>query len=147
MKKLIVLALTALFALGANAALAGHQEKDGPGPNGHNEHGLCTAYFNGQKNGHDKDGETGDPGPFRQLEEDSADPEDSQKESNNEEEQQIEDDVFEFCTGPLNPKGIGGNPEENGRYDCRNGDEKDSPVRDTEPDGEIECVANGDDVE
>jgi hypothetical protein len=38
------LAAAALVA-GGGAALAE------PGPNGHNNHGLCTAYFSGSENG------------------------------------------------------------------------------------------------
>ena len=140
MKRLLALicGATLLLAAGAGTASAAHE---GPGPNGSNDKGLCTAYFNGQKNGHEKQKErTGEyPGPFAGLEEHA---EDSGENEDLEDEQQISDDVFEFCQG----LGIGGNPEQNGRFDCREGDEKDSPARDEDTDGEIECVANSDET-
>jgi hypothetical protein len=61
-RKLITLAIASLMAFGSTAAIS---VADGPGPNGNNEHGLCTAYFNGQKKGHDKHDQ---PGPFQALE-------------------------------------------------------------------------------
>ena len=46
MKKLLVTAAAGGLLLGgANLALAA------PGPNGHNDYGLCTAYFAGSENG------------------------------------------------------------------------------------------------
>lgn len=134
MRKMILGVLTTLFLVsGASAAVAGHQENDGPGPNGHNEKGLCTAYFNGQKNGH----EEGDgPGPFGALEDEATD---DGSDENREDERQVSDDVFEFC----DQYGIMGNPEENGRFDCREGEDRDSPARDSDDDLEIECVDNG----
>lgn len=105
-----------------------------PGPNGNNEKGLCTAYFNGQKNGHDKNGS---PGPFAALEDAS---EDDGSNEDLEDEQQISDDVFEFC----DEFGIMGQPEQNGRFDCREGEGREDPARDADDDGEIECVPNGD---
>src|SRR5687768_11198126 len=54
---------------GGGIAQAAKDDNNGKaGPNGENNQGLCTAYFNGQKNGHDKNGEDGDPGPFAALE-------------------------------------------------------------------------------
>ena len=48
MRKFIVsLALVALCALGATGAAAA------PGPNGHNDYGLCKAYFSGSQKGQD----------------------------------------------------------------------------------------------
>jgi hypothetical protein len=62
-----------------------------------NDHGICTAYFNGQKSGHDKKAE---PGPFAELEETG----DIQA-------------IYDYCSGL--EKGIGGSPDENGRFtDC-----------------------------
>lgn len=108
-----------------------------PGPNGNNEKGLCTAYFNGQKKGHDKDGDgRSNPRPFAALE-DGA--EDGGENEDLEDEMQISDDVFEFC----DQFGIMGQPEQNGRFDCREGEERDSPARDSDEDGQIECVPNG----
>ena len=70
-----------------------------PGPNGHNDHGLCTAYFNGQKNGHEQGNS---PGPFGALEDANGD--DVQA-------------IYDFCRAVEG--GIGGNPDENGRFtDC-----------------------------
>ena len=135
MKKLLAAGAVAalMSAAGLSGAIAAHPQP-GPGPNGSNDHGLCTAYFNGQKKGHDKNG---NPGPFAALEQHA---DDGNSNENLEDEQQLSDDVFEFCSGVA--KGIGGNPEQNGRYDCREGDEKDSPARDSDTDSEIECVAN-----
>lgn len=45
MRNKIVIAMTAVIALGASSGLAA------PGPNGSNNHGLCTAYFAGSENG------------------------------------------------------------------------------------------------
>jgi hypothetical protein len=119
-----------LVGLFGGAALANNGKA---GPNGHNEKGLCTAYFNGQKNGH----EEGDgPGPFGALEDEAEDNGDNE---NLPDEQQISDDVFEFC----NEFGIMGQPEQNGRFDCREGEDRTGDPRDSDDDGEIECVPNG----
>jgi hypothetical protein len=93
-KRLAVAAATLMFAgLGAGVVQAE------PGPNGKNDHGICTAYFNGQKKGHEQGNS---PGPFGALED--ANDDDIQA-------------IFDFCTGV--EKGIGGNPDENGRFtDC-----------------------------
>ena len=91
MRKLIVLAVVALMSVGANIALADPRDEPGPGPNGSNEHGLCTAYHNGNKNGW---GKNGTPPPFVGLE-DRAEAADQT--------------VTEFC-GEL----TGGNPGPNG---------------------------------
>lgn len=74
-----------------------------PGPNGHNDHGLCTAYFNGQKKGWEK--KDASPAPFAALER-AADDGDSDT--------SVTQDVFNYCNGVA--KGISGNPEENGRF-------------------------------
>jgi hypothetical protein len=109
-KRLAVAAATLMFAgLGAGVVQAE------PGPNGKNDHGICTAYFNGQKKGHEKNG---DPGPFAALE---ADHEDLQA-------------IYEYCNSL--PKGIGGNPDENGRYtDCFDDSDND-PSTDSCTDGQ-----------
>jgi hypothetical protein len=93
--------------------------KAAPGPNDNNNHGLCTAYFNGQKNGHDKNGQ---PGPFQALEDASREHTDSDGVDNDGDGQVDEDDenadlsaaenVVNYCDGL-----IGGNPL-HGRYDC-----------------------------
>jgi hypothetical protein len=46
-KFIVSLALVALCALGATGASAA------PGPNGHNDYGLCKAYFSGSQKGQD----------------------------------------------------------------------------------------------
>jgi hypothetical protein len=131
LKKILAGVIAGLFVAGGiNAGIAVAGE---PGPNGHNEKGLCTAYFNGQKNGHE---EGNGPGPFGALEDDSTD--DGSNEDQ-EDEMQVSDDVFEFC----DQYGIMGQPEQNGRFDCRDGEERDDPARDADDDGEIECVLNG----
>jgi hypothetical protein len=92
-----------------------------PGPNGNNDHGLCTAYFNGQKKGHDKNGQ---PGPFIALQEageayTDSDGVDNDRDGEVDEENEHADltaaeNVFNFCD---NTTTIGGNPE-HGRYTC-----------------------------
>jgi hypothetical protein len=52
-----------------------------PGPNGHNNHGLCTAYFNGSENGQQHKRKAP---PFQGLEQAAADADQS---------------VEEFCAG------------------------------------------------
>ena len=134
MRKLIIGALSALLmVLGVvSGAQAAPPEDKGPGPNGNNNHGLCTAYFNGQKNGHE---EGNGPGPFGALEDEATD--DGENEDL-EDEMQVSDDVFEYC----DEYGIGGNPELNGRFDCREDESKGGPARDSDDDGEVECIAN-----
>ncbi len=90
-KRIAVATATLMFAsLGAGIVQAA------PGPNGKNDHGLCTAYFNGQKSGHDKHGS---PGPFAALETQYG---------------PAIQDIYDHCS--TIPKGIGGNPDENGRF-------------------------------
>jgi hypothetical protein len=95
MRKLLATVVAAV-ALGGGVASVALAE---PGPNGSNEHGLCTAYFNGQKNGHDKNG---NPPPFQALIDAASD---------GDEETPVEEDVYNYCQ----EFGIGGNPE-HGRY-------------------------------
>lgn len=79
-----------------------------PGPdNGNSKKGLCTAYFNGQKNGHDDNS----PPPFLALE-DAADEQDGEDGADSGDAFEVAADVFDFCEGL-----IGGNPT-NGRFDC-----------------------------
>jgi hypothetical protein len=99
-KRLLALVFASLTA---SSGLAVAQAA--PGPNGNNDHGICTAYFNGQKKGH----EQGDaPGPFAALEAMG----DIQA-------------IYDFCNAVVGNgngggnDGIGGNPDENGRFtDC-----------------------------
>jgi len=121
LKKLLVALVAVLAALG----FANFGAEAEPGPNGNNEHGLCTAYFNGQKNGHDKNGQ---PGPFQALEDTSREYTDSDGVDNDgdgevDEEGENQDlsaaeNVYNFCT---NVTTIGGNPT-HGRYTCEDSD-------------------------
>ena len=109
-----------------------------PGPNGNNDHGLCTAYFNGQKEGHDKNGQ---PGPFQALEDTSREYTDSDGVDNDgdgevDEEEENQDlsaaeNVFNFCDSTT---AIGGNPD-HGRYTCSDSDP-------AEPGNQPECEEN-----
>ena len=107
MKKRLAVATAALMFAGLGAGVV----QAAPGPNGNNDHGICTAYFNGQKKGHDKQDTA--PGPFAALESKG----DTQA-------------IYDFCSGVA--RGIGGNPGENGRFqDC---------FTDVGNDGEDECT-------
>lgn len=99
-RKLITLAIASLMAFGSTAAISVAGE--GPGPNGKNDKGLCTAYFNGQKKGHDKHGS---PGPFATLEATA---------------EAADQTVYEWCMANAS---IGGNPS-HGRFpECFDGDD------------------------
>jgi hypothetical protein len=146
MKKVLAFLMLTGMVLGlAGAASAAPPEDAGPGPNGHNDHGLCTAYFNGQKKGHD---EGNSPGPFGVLEDEAGEYDADNNEDGSEEtaglsETDPSDDVLEYCNslGVI----IGGNPEHNGRWDCSDaeGDKKAGPSRDSDSDGELECYPQG----
>lgn len=118
MKKLMA-TLLAAFAL---AALFGVQAAQAdPEGAGNSDKGLCTAYFNGQKNGHDKNGQ---PGPFQSLEDraEAAHPNNNDEDPDNDVEGPPA--VWDYCnslTPPGNAPVIGGNPD-HGRYDCETGD-------------------------
>lgn len=90
----IKLAAAAVAAFAVAAAAPAVAE---PGPNGHNNHGLCTAYFNGSDQGKENKREAG---PFAALEEAADDGDDSTS---------PEEDVRVFCEGL-----IGGKPENRG---------------------------------
>ncbi|HET7652152.1 MAG TPA: hypothetical protein VFK42_03885 [Acidimicrobiales bacterium] len=95
MKKL--LAAGAMGLLLAGGSLTGALAA--PGPNGHNNHGLCTAYFNGSDTGRAHKHQAG---PFQALQQ-AADDGDSNTSP--------EQDVWNWCNDATNnPKGIGGNP-------------------------------------
>lgn len=115
--------LTGLFA---TVGVADHG--DGPGPNGSNDKGLCTAYFNGQKKGHEKQQEKNGsyPGPFQALQDHAEDESGGDYEG--------EEAVYWYCAMREGAPGIGGNPDHNGRWECtedENGDpsceENDAP--------------------
>ncbi len=78
----------------------------------HNDHGLCTAYYNGQKNGHDKDGEAGaDHSPaFQGLEAAGSDQDGDN--GGDDAAAQLAANVYEHCNGL-----IGGNTD-HGRWTC-----------------------------
>ena len=101
MRKLLATLMAAGLMSGGALAIAQAE----PGPNGNNNHGLCTAYFNGQKKGHGDEG----PPPFEALEDAADDSDDGTSPA---------EDVFNSCQ----EFGIGGNPE-HGRYPERFGDE------------------------
>ena len=122
LKKLIALVALMLMLGGASAATAAKDDNQGKaGPNGSNEHGLCTAYFNGQKEGHDKNGQ---PGPFAALEETSrayaeSDGVDNDGDGDVDEEGEGQDmsaaeAIYNFCSDTTT---IGGNPD-HGRFTC-----------------------------
>ena len=98
MKKLLLSALVAgSMVAGAGVALADRPSDPGK------EHGHCTAFFNGQKNGHGEDGEY--PGPFQPLLDNAPDGSDENDTGGD------VADLFDACEG-----NIGGNPDENGRF-------------------------------
>src|SRR5687768_15675219 len=75
----------------ADIATAGHSDDPVPGPNGHNTHGLCTAFFNGSETGREN---KRDAPPFEQLEEEAG-----------------EAGAWAWCNDPANnAKGVGGRP-------------------------------------
>ena len=91
-KRIAVAAMAASLFAGAGLGIASAD------PGDKNDHGICTAYFNGQKKGHDKKDEA--PGPFAELEASGT-----------------LQEIYDDCSSL--PKGIGGNPQDNGRFtDC-----------------------------
>lgn len=97
MKKVIALLAGVLGMLGATVGISVAD----PGPNGNNNHGLCTAYFNGSEQGRSNKRQAG---PFAALEAAADDDDD---------ETSPEVDVWNWCIDPANnPKGIGGQPED-----------------------------------
>jgi hypothetical protein len=134
MRKLIATLFAAILLTAAGGAVASVSAD--PGPNGNNDGGLCTAYFNGQKKGHDK---KGNPGPFAALEEagreytdnDGVDNDrDGQVDEEGENESlSAEENIYNFCSDTA---WIGGNPE-HGRFTCT-----DDGSGDTDPD----CTRN-----
>jgi hypothetical protein len=135
MKKMIATLGAALMMLGLFGV---SQATADPGPNGNNDKGLCTAYFNGQKRGHDKDGDgrTDNARAFQGLEEAAGVTEETAGDD-------VADMVYEFCMSMAGNDGdgvdIGGNPNDNGRWTC-SVDDNDTP-NDTSDD-EYNCDPN-----
>ena len=140
MKKVIAIAIGVLGLLAGAIGISNAE----PGPNGLNDHGLCTAYFNGQKVGHNGAGpeDPDDPPPFQGLEDASREYTDNDGEDNDNDGQTDEDgentslssaeNVFNYC----NDFGlIGGNPE-HGRFTCT--DPGTAPMGDPQTDPECE---------
>lgn len=131
MKRMLALLCGATLLLAAaGASVASAEKPDDAGPGDNNKHGLCTAFFNGQKNGHDKNG---DPGPFADLI-NQADEPDGEDGADSGDRLESVADVYQYCQA----FGIGGQPEHNGRYDC---EEADGTPR-TDGDGNLVCLAN-----
>src|SRR3546814_13931333 len=94
-----------------------------PGPNGKNDKGLCTAYFNGQKAGHDTndDGRTDNARAFQGLEVAAGGLAETMPED-------VADLIFAWCSpeagaategaGVGDRVRLGGHPDENGRDVC-----------------------------
>ncbi|HVF74426.1 MAG TPA: hypothetical protein VM938_05210 [Acidimicrobiales bacterium] len=142
MKKVFAVILGVLGMLGAAAGMSTAE----PGPNGKNDHGLCTAYFNGQKVGHNGAGpeDPDDPRPFQGLEDAGRDYTDTDGRDNDNDNGVDEEgentsltaaeNVFNYC----HDHGlIGGNPE-HGRFTCADTGTTASTDQDTDP----ECNRN-----
>ena len=113
MKRILTIVFAFAIALGGAAAATAERPAE-PG----REHGLCTAFFNGQKNGHEKQDEY--PGPFQDLVDDAPDGSDEGSEGGS------VADLYDWCQ----QFGIGGNPD-HGRFDCGPNE-----------DGQTECSEN-----
>jgi hypothetical protein len=100
-----------------------------PGPNGNNDKGLCTAYFNGQKKGHEKQQERNGeyPGPFQALQDTAEAASDGEYEG--------EEAVYWYCAIRDGAPGIGGNPDHNGRWTCAEDEDGDPQCEDNEAPG------------
>ena len=125
-KKLIALVALMLMLGGATVSMAA-ADKDGEPAN---KHGMCTAYFNGQKNGHgrDEDDSSNYPGPFQDLEQQGRDYVDSDGADNDgdgdvderddeagtteSDDLTVAENIFAYCDGT-----IGGNMD-HGRFTC-----------------------------
>jgi hypothetical protein len=144
MKQLLGIAVGVLAFVASAVGMA--SASAAPGPNGLNDHGLCTAYFNGQKVGHGPGEDTDDPPPFQGLEDageayTQTDEDDNDRDTtpdDSDESAQLTDaeNIFNFCNdGGL----IGGNPER-GRFTCNDPGVADDDTSDSESDPE--CSRN-----
>jgi hypothetical protein len=84
-----------------------------PGPNGSNNHGLCTAFFNGSENGQ---ANKRNAPPFvalaREVGENNGVDDDGDGQTDESGEMAGPEAVWDWCMDPANnPKGIGGNPD------------------------------------
>ena len=107
MKKIVAFALF-LGLIAGGLAIAD------PGPNGSNNHGLCTAYFNGSETGqaHKRNAP-----PFVALarEVGNSDGVDNDGDGQTDEGDEMAgpEGIWDWCNDPANnPKGIGGNPDD-----------------------------------
>ena len=96
MKKFLAAALVAGLGIGGTTLAYA-----GGGPNGNNNHGLCTAYFNGSDTGRQH---KHDAGPFEALE--AA----AQEGDYQQQDESIEHAVMDYCNATSGGKEIGGNP-------------------------------------
>jgi len=99
-KFLIATVLATLVTAGAGLGIS--QAQGGGQGQGNSDHGLCTAYFNGQKNGWDSH----TPPPFQNLSDRAGDGSDSNSTTGD------PADIWDFCDGLVD-----GQPS-HGRYTC-----------------------------
>ena len=99
MKKLLSILMAAGLMFGV-AGIARADKPENPGEKGH-----CTAFFNGQKKGHDKQDEY--PGPFQDLQDRAPDGSDDNDTGGD------LADLYDYCQSAY---GIGGNAAQNGRF-------------------------------
>lgn len=137
MKRVIAVVIGVLAMLGVGVGVSSAE----PGPNGNNDHGLCTAYFNGQKVGHGPGEETDDPPPFQGLQEkgeeytntdeDDNDFNQGADETDPPEDTELTDaeNIFNYC-GDFDL--IGGNPE-HGRFTCTAEEDDGDPNNPVDP--------------
>ena len=112
LKKFVIAGVASFMTLVGVVGIAQAQGK--AGPNGSNNHGLCTAYFNGQKSGWTGDG----PPPFSSLSSAAESYESSKSGTDSEfstdsaqSSSEAASDVYNLCVdSSFDPKGIGGNP-------------------------------------
>jgi len=113
MKKLLSILMAAGLMFGVSG-VARADRPENPGEKGH-----CTAFFNGQKRGHDKQDQY--PGPFQDLQDRAPDGSDDNDTGGD------LADLYDYCQSTYG--GIGGNGDQNGRFtNC---------YTDADPDNEV----------